>query len=364
MTRWALSYLRGPLSRDQLRALAEDKDPKDTKDAKDAKERASDRGPTGVQPGSDRGQAPLTSRSSTQPVLPPNVTQYFIPATGTAPQYRAVVLGIAKVTFGDAKLKVNVSRDVIAAAPIGDGAVAVDWVEAEILTIAPDDLQTAPAEEATFGDLPKAASSAKSYTAWQKAFGTWLAGAQKLELLRHAALKLTSDADEPERDFRIRVQNAQREARDKEVDAVRRKFAEKRARLETALRRAEQGVQREADQASQAKMQTAVSFGATVLGALLGRKTLSSSTLGRATTAARGVGRAYKESEDIGRAQQNVDAARKALEDLDAEIAEQTAGIAARYDAEAGNIETVSLSPKRGQILIHVVALGWHPDGP
>jgi len=290
------------------------------------------------------------------------VTQYFIPATGSAPHYRPVALGIAKVTFGDTKLKINETRDVVAAAPIGDGAVAVDWADAEILDITPADLETAPADGATFDEPPKAAASAKNYAAWQKTFSAWLASGQKLDLLRHAGLKLTAAAGEAERDFRIRVQNAQREARDNEVDAVRRKFAEKRARLEAALRRAEQGVQRETDQASQAKLQTAVSFGATVLGALLGRKTLSASNLGRATTAARGAGRAYKESEDVGRAQQNVETAKKALDDLDAQIAEETAGIAARYDADAGNLDTVSLAPKRGQVLVQAVALGWNAN--
>jgi hypothetical protein len=292
-------------------------------------------------------------------VLPPGITEYFIPAAGSAPHYQPVALGIAKVTFSDAKLKINETRDVVAAAPIGDGPVAVDWANAEILDIAPADLETSPAESATFQPLPKAASAPKNYAAWQKSFTAWLASAQKLDLLRHGGLKLTAAAEESERDFRIRVQNAQREARDSEVDVVRRRFAEKRARAEMALRRAEQAVQKETEQASQAKLQTAVSFGATVLGAFLGRKTVSASTLGRATTAARGVGRAYKESEDVGRAQENVAAAKKALEDLDAQIAEETAGIGARYDADAGNLETVSLSPKRGQIVVQVVALGW-----
>jgi hypothetical protein len=294
-------------------------------------------------------------------VLAPGITQYFIPATGATPHYRPVVLGIAKVTFGDAKLKINETRDIVAAAPIGDGAVAVDWADAELLDVAPADLETAPADGATFEPLPKAAAAPKNYAAWQKGFTQWLASGQKLDLLRHGGLKLTATAGESERDFRIRVQNAQREARDAEVDAVRRRFADKRARLEVALRRAEQSMQRETDQASQAKLQTAVSLGATVLGALLGRKAVSTSTLGRATTAMRGAGRAYKESEDIGRAQQNVDAARKALDDLDAQIAEETAGIAARYDADAGNLETLSLAPKRGQILVQIVALGWTP---
>ena len=98
-----------------------------------------------------------------------------------------------------------------------------------------------------------------------------------------------------ERDFRIRVRNAQREARDAELDDIRKTFAEKRARREEALRRAEQGVQREQDQASRRSCRRRVSFGATVLGALFGRKTLSATNLGRATTAMRGAGRASKE---------------------------------------------------------------------
>jgi hypothetical protein len=314
--------------------------------------------------GAPASAPPLRGSGSTptaRPVLPPGITEYFIPATAANPHYRPVALGLAKVTFADAKLKISETRDVVAVAPIGDGAVAVDWADAELLDVAPADLEIAPAEGATFDALPKAASGVKNYAAWQKAFSAWLAGAQKLDLLRHAGLKLTAAAGESERDFRIRVQGAQREARDSEVDAVRRKFAEKRARAETALRRAEQAVQRETDQASQAKLQTAVSFGATVLGALLGRKAISTSTLGRATTAARGAGRVFKESEDVGRAQGTVAAAKQALDDLDAQIAEETAGIAARYDADAGNLETISLSPKRGQILVQTVALGWRP---
>ena len=51
--------------------------------------------------------------------------------------------------------------------------------------------------------------------------------------------------------------------------------------------------------------------------------------------------------------------AKKALEELDAAIAEETAAIAARFDAAAGSLETVSVAPKRGQVLVQSVALGW-----
>jgi hypothetical protein len=352
-TRWAMSYLRGPLSRDQIKALtAADTSATDVP------------GPTPItQATEEHRQTRTTPGSSQSPVLAPEVQQYFIPTPESNPHYTPVALGVARVTFADARLKINETRDVVAVAPIGDGAVPVDWHDAEILEIAPADLETRPAGAATFDTVPKPAASAKSYPKWQKAFTSWLAGAQTLQLHRHAGLKLTSKGGETERDFRIRVQTAQREARDAAVEEVRRKFAEKRARLEEKLRRAEQGVSREQEQASQAKLQTGVSMAATVFGALLGRKTLSTSTLGRATTAARGMGRASKEQDDVKRAQENVEVAKRGIEELDAAIAEETAGIAARFDADASAIEPVAVTPKRGHVLVQFVALGWRP-GP
>jgi hypothetical protein len=351
-SRWAMSYLRGPLSRDQIRVLmATDNG------ATEARENQATEGH-----GTTRIKTTATeNRSSSVPAPAPGVQQFFLPAPANS-HYTPVALGIARVTFGDAKLKISETREVVAVAPIGAGAVPVDWSQAEILDISSSDLQTEPAEGATFDPVPKAAAVAKNYAAWQKAFVAWVAGSQTLDLHRHAGLKLTSQAGESERDFRIRVQNAQREARDAEVEALRRRFAEKRARLEERMRRAEQGVSREQEQASAAKVQTAVSMGATVLGALLGRKTFSASTLGRATTAARGVGRASKEQDDVKRAQENVDVAKKALDELDATIAEETAAIAARFDAAAESLETVSVAPKRGQVLVQSVALGWKAE--
>jgi hypothetical protein len=355
-SRWALSYLRGPLSRDQIRALM----------ATDSGATAGTEKPATEEHGTTRitSKAPETG-SVSAPVLAPGLQQYFLPATGANPRYMPVAMGIARVTFGDTKLKINETRDVVAVAPIGSGAVPVDWSAGEILEIAPSDLQTEPAEGATFDPLPRAATVVKNYAAWQKAFVAWVAGSQTLDLHRHAGLKLTSQAGESERDFRIRAQNAQREARDAELDVVRRRFAEKRARLAERVRKAEEGVSREEGQASQTNTQTMISAGAAVLGGLaglLGGRSISATTLGRATTAVRGVGRGSKEREDVKRAQDNVEIRKKELDELDAQIGEETAAIAARFDAAAGALETVSVAPKRGQVIVQTVALGWRPE--
>ena len=108
-------------------------------------------------------------------------------------------------------------------------------------------------------------------------------------------------------------------------------------------------------------MQTAVSVGATLLGALLGRKAVSASTLGRATTAARGVGRSMKEASDVKRAAESVDSVKAAIDAVDGEIAEAVAGVTAKIDQDAP-LERIPLAPKRGQV--QFVALAWKPEEP
>ena len=142
---------------------------------------------------------------------------------------------------------------------------------------------------------------------------------------------------------------------------MRKKYAPKQAQLEEQRRRAAASVDRETAQASQQKLQTGLSVGATILGAFFGRKAIGVGSLGRATTAARGVGRSMKEADDIRRANENLGAVEERARALDEEIADETRRITEQFDA-AGTVERVSLAPKRGQVSVQLVGLGWLPD--
>jgi hypothetical protein len=353
-TRWTLSYLRGPLSRDQIRQLRGDQ-------SASASE-AAPRPAAAPAAKADRAVRPAEQRQQGAPVVPPGVQQYFIPRQGTSvvpPHYTPVVLGAARIGFGDAKLGIDETRDVVYAAPIGQGPIAVDWAAAERLQVAASDLRQAAEPGASFDSVPAAGLSPKSYASWGKDFSRWLAQSESLDLMRQRELKLTSTPGESERDFMVRVQEAQRVGRDAAVDALRKKYASKQAQLAEQLRRAEASVERETTQASQQKLQTGLSMGATLLGAIFGRKAIGAGTLGRATTAARGVGRSMKESEDIKRASENVDAVRARIKALDDEILQETQRITS---AAQSGIDRVSLSPKRGQVSVQLLGLGWMPE--
>ena len=232
-------------------------------------------------------QVPQVREGSAAPVLDPAIPQFFAPGSGDA--LAPVLAGCARIVYTDAKIGLDESRDVCVVTPITDDAVAVDWDRAEPAGFKTADLQKVPARfDVSFAPLPAAATQAKNYGAWEKDFARWAAQSQAVELFRSRRTKLVSTPDEAERDFRIRVNAAAREGRDAALQKVRDKSAARLATLQDRVRRAEQSVQVQSEQATGAKVSAAVSIGATIFGALLGRKAVNAGTLGRATTAARG----------------------------------------------------------------------------
>jgi hypothetical protein len=121
-----------------------------------------------------------------------------------------------------------------------------------------------------------------------------------------------------------------REQRDAAVEKLRAQYAPKLQKLEEKARNAEQVVQREEGQARGAKVQTAISFGATILTALLGRKRISHTSVGRATTAARGAQRAMQQEEDVKAAKEDLAAAEAEYDRLEQELATKVAEIQAQ----------------------------------
>jgi hypothetical protein len=246
-------------------------------------------------------------------------------------------------------------------AAFADGPAGLDWAQATAIDLPVEDLESEPQSAARFGEVPAEATKAKSYATWRKDLASWIYRNQRLELLESPSLEIVSNPGESERDFRVRLQQLAREQRDEAVEKLRQKYAPKFAVLEDQKRRAEQAVEREAEQAKGQKVQTAISFGATLLSSFLGRKRTSLSTLGRATTAARGVSRSMKESSDVDRAQENVEAVSQKLADLEADFQAETKALEQSLDPQTEQLEKVSLKPTKANIAVKVLTLAWAP---
>lgn len=377
-TRWCMSYLRGPLTRGQIKQLM---DPVKSgavvgATGSDAVTGAGAAAGTEVGSATVRGlkpAAPMIAQgaaagagASSRPVLPPDVPQFFVPARGARQPgatltYEPRLLGFSWVHFLDKKLGVDEDLPVSMSTAFGGGPVPIDWDAGEKVDLTDKDVEREPVEGAVFGALPAEAARAKSYADWSKKLADTMFRTQELTLLRSPSLERVSKPGEGEKDFRLRLVQAAREERDAFAEKLRAKYAAKITTLEDRIRRAQQTVDVQKAQATQSKVNTALSFGAAILGGFLGRKTVSAGNIGKAATAMRAGSRAYQEAGDVKRAEENVGAMQQQLAELQAEFQSEVDAFSARVDPATETFEKVTLRPKKTDIRVDAVVLAWTP---
>jgi hypothetical protein len=357
-TRWVLSYLSGPLTRDQISSL------------------------TSAETVTEKVQTPYDnipqkqdidtlndnrteSSKSTPPVLPPQIKQVYLPATGMDPRnivYVPSVIGAADVLYSNAKLDVSVSKNYTLLAPLHDGPIPLDWSEAEQIEINLRDLDSGPVEGAHYANFPDAASNARSYEDWKKLLNQFIRTNLSLKLLFSPALKTLSEPGEDERDFRIRLQHLAHERRDDAMEEIRKKYSSKLDQLEERHRRAKQAVEQKNAMAAQRKVEAAVSAGTALLGALLGRKTISATSVSRIGTAVRSTSRAFKSGQEISGAVETLQSIEAQIQELQFEFEQQLEKISANYNMLEEKLESVEIRAISGNITVHFMGLAWVPE--
>ncbi|MCC6536304.1 MAG: ATP-binding protein [Bryobacterales bacterium] len=344
-TRWALSYLRGPLTRSQIKQLM------------DAKKAAL---PAGAASASKAAAAAAVKVGAVKPVLPPGIEEKFVPVRGKVTSYAPVILGAAQVRFVDTKQGVDEAREVVYAAPVGDGALAVNWEEAEETEIGLDELEAEAQAGIEFGELPAAAGQAKNYKTWSKDFAAWLYGSQTYDLFYSPSTALSSNAGENERDFRLRLQQAAREQRDTTIAALREQYQTRLKPIEERIFRAEQALEKEKAQSRSEKMAGVLSVGMSVLGMVFGGKRKSS--VSGVVSGVRTAGRLYREGGDVDRAEESVERLNEQKAAMIAEMEEQVKSIQASADPMTEALEKIEVKPKKTNITVRYLGLVWKPE--
>ncbi|MGD2037754.1 MAG: ATP-binding protein, partial [Desulfobacterales bacterium] len=355
-TRWVLSYLRGPLTREQIKVLMADKKSAAVPPPADFASQAAapSAGGVGTQTPSSAGEPP---------VVAPGINVMYLAASGAGQglMYYPAVAGWLDVYYSSAKYNVDAARKMAFATILENGPVAVDWDQAEEIALSSDDLQTLPLGGANFAELPSVAEKSSSYKKWNKDLLRWVRQNRPLTLYRSKQFKLTSDPEESRSEFLSRVTQAAREKRDLEVEKLRRKYSAKYNTLQRRLMRAEQALQREQEQAKSKKMETMVSFGTAILGAFLGRKAVSAGSATRFGTAVKSAGRMRKESMDVARAQETAAAVKHELAELDERLQRDIDNLDDRFDPAQEELEEILIKPQSTNIAVEAFGLTWMP---
>jgi len=370
-TRWALSYLRGPLTREQIQTLMA---PRKAAQSTLTRNLASP-SPAGAAmatpksastPPFTSSPAPSVSSAGSRPVVPPDVPELFIPRreqldAGSVLLYRAAILGVARLHYADKKTGMDHWETLGLLRPVVEELPADIWDGAEAHTDHVPELNKTPEPGARFGPLPGALARAKSYAEYTKGLKNYLYRERKLTVWSCPDFKAYSRPGESQRDFRLRLSQSSREARDRANEELRTKYASKRNKLQEDIRKAREKLDREQAQASKAKWDAAVAFGNSVLGAFLGKKTISKTNVGKATSAARAAGKAMQQSGDLGTAQSELDRALENFTNLEIEFQAEVERLEAMLRPDALALEAIKLTPKKADITIEQVVLAWTP---
>ena len=383
-SRWAMSYLRGPLTRNEIKELMKDHAlklsqlPSPSRSPVTANAPATASGTaqlqTSLQTPATAGNTttesavgksaatPTTASGTTPPAVPPQISQYFLLSGSASQEYVPQLIATARVQYADVKSKLNTSEDITLVVPFAATEVMpLEWSAAERANISPQELSSKPAAGATYGPLPTAAVQPKNYTKWSKDFVGWLIENCQQTIYKHPQTKLTSDEGETEAAFKVRVRQRLRELRDSAADDLHQKYSTRFAALKDRKLRAQQAVERETLQAQQTQWQSAVDVGTGILGAFMGSRRAASSSMRRVAGSAN---RAVRQRQDVEHAQTNLASVDQQIAELELQFQNEMSELEAQHSADS-TVESVEIRPKKAGISVQLVALLWLPEhGP
>ena len=380
-TRWTLSYLRGPLTREQIKSLmskyksATKAQATETTTAPDASAKLQTNAPEATLP--TFTAAPPTAPAATsgsspngqsgKPILAPGIPEFFLPvrtvlAAGESLVYKPALIGIGNVRFVETKSAVDTTLQyAMLATASSDSPQPINWDQAQPAKVWTEDLKSSGEPAAAYEALPPGFGQAKSYAGWTKDFAAWLTVSKKVKIFKSDATGEYSKARETERDFRVRLAQSAREARDAAAQELKERYAPKLAALQERQRRAQQALEKQQLEARDQQIQSAISVGTTVLGALMGRKSISSTTIGRAGTAARRVGKTMREQQDVNHANDTLETLSANLEELNAAFGEEMSALEGKFDPLKTALTEITILPKKTNVSVPVLALAWAP---
>jgi Helicase HerA, central domain len=345
--RWAMSYLTGPLTRGQIKTLM---DPKRGEFGGGSEAKPNPMGMPGM-------NAPVTA--SLRPNVGAGVTEIFVPIVGSADgiTYQPYLLRTGIVHFFSAKAGVDAPRTVQLVNPVL--ATGIDWDK----TVPPPsklEPDSQPTDGVGFAELPGFAMNAANYKQVEKDFGEWLYRNQRAEVFSCAALKEWSTLEETAGDFRVRLSQEAREARDAAIIKLREAAAKKVSSIESRLQTAQGQLAKQKAESSSAMMQAGVSVLGGILGAFFGRKS-GMGSLAKGTSAISKATGAYKQHEDVATADAKVDGIAAEIEAAKVELEAGISKLTESYDPAALVLETESIKPAKTDVKVGTVALLWLP---
>ena len=346
-TRWVLSYLRGPLSKKEIRKLMADKKEKTENNTKKTEQ---------ISASNKQSTASDAGANVVQSIVSNEIEQYYSVNTsfGKEITYEPYLIAEGKVKFVNATRGIDIEKQFSKRYYLNKEMTELDFAEGEDFDFDARLFDKKPVEQSRFYDLPPFIEELKNLKPLEKAFSDFLYRNNKLELYKCTTLKAESKPGESLRDFKVRLLDVLRDKKSVAVEKLRTKYGTKGDRLQDRYERLMIKLDKEKSDVSAKQTDTAMSLGMAVLGSFLG-----SGTKRRVNSSISSASKIAKEKADVRRAQQEILQVKNDMQELRADLARDIDLIKKKFNIDNYQIDTFYIKPKRSDVFDIDAALFW-----
>ncbi len=377
--RWAMNFLPGPLTRQQIEILMKDK-----KASLPAQAPAT----AGAAPAAPAAPASAPAAGPTLPGLPEtyraakpaaDVEEFFLPVKARKEEaiqawesdtgrraddvaaaqvvYDPVLLAQVDVRYDDTKSGVRADR--VYAFHVADPSSSgfINWEDYSAEVVDRRDLDTKTRYEAAYGELPVALSNPKRLKELEADLVDYICKEYTLKVPYHARLKVYGNPDDKPGSFEAAVRTAARELRDAEIDKVTEAYEKKIDRLEAALTKKRAELDKDKAKASGTSQDLLATGLSGAFDLLRGRS--ASSSISRVS---RKIGKQSELNAEVAATEREVADLLAEVEALRKEFEAALQEVQTRWEEELANISEAEVAPLKKNVRVQVFGLGWLPQ--
>jgi len=316
-----------------------------------------------------------SSFATVPPVLPAGIREYYLPvkvpiewAVRAAEDdgqviiyqhkelvYRAALHGHAQVRIESTRYGISQKLSVSRVVAVPEDDPFVSW-DADPLVVDVTELDTDPAQGAHFAPLPALLGNAKRLQAAEQDFEDYVYRETSLSLSSHPVLKLTARTDESPSQFRRRCYDQIARNRDEELNKLEKSYQTKVERLEAQIRREERELEQDEAEFEARKREELISAGESVLNMLSRRR--QSRMLSTASRKRRLTQQAQAEVQESWDA---IDDLEGQIDVLLADLQQERTELQKKWSQAADGIQEVRLRPRKADIYVQDWGIVWLP---
>ena len=386
-TRWAMNYLAGPLTRTQipsLNRLAGTTGSPKTQPPKTGEPPST----TGIQAATSESQSveirqqaspekrPAPTRfSSTRPILPSGVMEYYLPinlsfsksfkAAGlTLPEqaqkeglvYRPVLFAQSSTRFINRRYNLDLEVKRTALVPDPDPRGLVRWDDNLVENLAIDNLDRQPELDVRFAQLEVPLSDAKLIAAMKKDFLDWVYREGNVTVRANETLKIYAGPETSSAEFRSRCSEEARKQLDVEQGKLETIYKKSLSVIQQKLGREQRELESDQSELDQRKMEELGTHAENILNLFTGghRSRRLSSSLSKRRQTANSQAEVKESKEVIADYQKQITA-------LESDKARALQELQDRVANSVNDIEEITIAPMKKDILLEGFAVAWHP---